>query len=94
MKDVVRRFRSVNVLVNSAGILKHLPIEDMSLEDFERVLRVNLVETFITCRAVVREMVKQGGGKIVNVASIGGRTGRLRTWRTRPSSWRPACRTG
>ena len=64
------------MLVNCAGILKHGPIEQMSLEAFESVLKVNLTGTFLCCRAVVPVMKKQGKGKIVNMASLGGRTGR------------------
>ena len=74
--ETVARFGSLDVLVNCAGILKHLPIEDLSLEDFERIIKVNLTALFITCRAAVIQMKKQGGGKIVNIASLGGRTGR------------------
>jgi NAD(P)-dependent dehydrogenase (short-subunit alcohol dehydrogenase family) len=72
----VARFGAIDVLVNCAGILKHLPIEKMSLEDFESVIRVNLTGTFLMCRAVVPVMKKQGRGKIVNMASLAGRTGR------------------
>jgi len=72
----VERFGSLDVLVNCAGILKHLPIEELTLEDFERIIKVNLTALFITCRAAVVRMKKQGGGKIVNIASLGGRTGR------------------
>jgi 3-oxoacyl-[acyl-carrier protein] reductase len=73
---VVAAFGRIDVLANCAGILKHGPIEQMSLEAFESVIRVNLTGTFLMCRAVVPVMKRQGRGKIVNMASLGGRTGR------------------
>jgi 3-oxoacyl-[acyl-carrier protein] reductase len=73
---VVARFGRIDVLVNCAGILKHSPIEQMSLDAFESVMKVNLTGTFLCCRAAVPVMKKQGKGKIVNIASLGGRTGR------------------
>ncbi len=72
----VAKLGRLDALVNCAGILKHGPIEQMSLEAFESVLKVNLTGTFLCCRAVVPVMKKQGKGKIVNMASLGGRTGR------------------
>ena len=72
----VAKLGRLDVLVNCAGILKHSPIEQMSLEAFESVLKVNLTGTFLCCRAVVPVMKRQGRGKIVNMASLGGRTGR------------------
>ncbi len=76
VQQAVQRFARIDVAVNVAGIIKHLPIEKMSLEDFESVVRVNLTGTFLVCRAVVPVMKKQGKGKIVNISSIAGRTGR------------------
>jgi 3-oxoacyl-[acyl-carrier protein] reductase len=72
----VAKLGAIDALVNCAGILKHGPIDQMSLEAFESVIRVNLTGTFLCCRAVVPVMKKQGRGKIVNMASLGGRTGR------------------
>jgi NAD(P)-dependent dehydrogenase (short-subunit alcohol dehydrogenase family) len=74
--QTVQRFGRIDVLVNCAGIIKHGPIDQMSLEAFESVLRVNLTGTFLVCRAVVPVMKKQGRGKIVNMSSIAGRTAR------------------
>lgn len=73
---VVEKFGRIDVLVNNAGISRHKPIEEMTLEIFEAVIKINLTGTFLCCRAVVPAMKKQGKGKIVNIASLGGRTGR------------------
>jgi 3-oxoacyl-[acyl-carrier protein] reductase len=74
--EVERDFGRVDILVNCAGILIHKPIDEMSLKEFEAVIRVNLIGTFLTCKYIVPLMKKWGKGKIVNIASLGGRTGR------------------
>jgi len=76
IKQIMTRFGQIDVLINNAGILKGNPIEEMSVADFELVLKVNLTGTFIMCKTVVPIMKKQGRGKIVNMASLAGRTGR------------------
>ncbi len=76
MRHTVERFGRVDVLVNNAGISRHKPIEEMSVELFEQVVSVNLTGPFICCKAVAPVMKKQNSGKIVNIASLGGRTGR------------------
>jgi NAD(P)-dependent dehydrogenase (short-subunit alcohol dehydrogenase family) len=60
-------------LVNAAGVVQ-LGIGDLSVEDWDRVVDVNLKGTFLTCRAVIPILEARGGGAIVNVASIAGRT--------------------
>jgi NAD(P)-dependent dehydrogenase (short-subunit alcohol dehydrogenase family) len=59
-----------HVLVNNAGIVRFGPLLDHSVADFRRVLDVNLVGTFIMCRAVGRRMVQRGSGAIVNITSL------------------------
>lgn len=61
-------------LVNAAGVLQLGTIADVSVEDWDRVVDVNLKGTFLTCRAVIPRLEARGGGAIVNLASIAGRT--------------------
>jgi NAD(P)-dependent dehydrogenase (short-subunit alcohol dehydrogenase family) len=72
VNSVVERFGAIHILVNSAGITKRLPPLDFPEEDFDRIVAVNLKGTFLCCQAAARVMAKQGGGKIVNLSSIGG----------------------
>ena len=75
-EQVVQKFGRVDVLVNNAGISRHKPIEEMTLELFEEVMRINVTGLFLCCKGVVPIMKKQGRGKIVNISSLGARTGR------------------
>ena len=60
----------IDVLVNNAGIFKAADFLDISEEDFDAVLRVNLKGSFLTGQAVAREMAKAGKGAIVNMSSV------------------------
>jgi NAD(P)-dependent dehydrogenase (short-subunit alcohol dehydrogenase family) len=62
----------IDVLVNNAGIFKAADFLDITEEDFDAVLRVNLKGAFLVGQAVAREMVKTGGGAIVNMSSVNG----------------------
>lgn len=62
-------FGRLDVLVNNAAVCSVTPIPDQSLEEFERMLRVNLVGPFLGIKAVVGPMTAAGGGSIVNIAS-------------------------
>jgi len=76
LKKALSDLGRVDVLVNNAGIAgKNMPTVDYPIEEWERVLRVNLTSQFLTCRAVAPHMVKAKYGRIVNIASVAGKEG-------------------
>jgi meso-butanediol dehydrogenase/(S,S)-butanediol dehydrogenase/diacetyl reductase len=78
-EDVARVFAAaprVDVLVNNAGIITISRLEELTLDDWERVLRVNTTGTFLCCQAAAARMREQGGGgRILNAASGQARQG-------------------
>ena len=65
----------VDVLINSAGLSLNGEVDGYSLEDWRAVIDTNLTGTFLTCRAVLPAMKRQGGGQIINISSGAGRNG-------------------
>ena len=66
---------AVDVLVNCAALFIHKPIADFTVEEFDRTVAVNLRAMFLLSRDLVGGMAERGWGRIVNVSSIGARTG-------------------
>jgi len=60
----------VDILVNNAGIIKRIPILDMPIDDFRQVIEIDLVAPLIVAKRVVPAMIKNGGGKIINMCSM------------------------
>ena len=74
--DAVKAHGRIDILVNNAGITGgNAPTWELAPEVWQRVIDVNLVGPFLTCRAVVPQMLKQGYGRIVNIASVAGKEG-------------------
>jgi len=73
--EVVERLGTIDILVNNAGIntrRDRVPIHEYALEDWHRLMDVDLNGVFYTSRAVVPVMIRNGGGRIVNISSIAG----------------------
>jgi NAD(P)-dependent dehydrogenase (short-subunit alcohol dehydrogenase family) len=66
------KFHKVDVLVNNAGIFSRAPWDTIDLETWRKFLDTNLTGAFVCSQHVGREMLKQGHGRIINIASIGG----------------------
>ena len=75
VKNAIDKFGHIDVLVNNAGITKDSLILRMSVEDFERVIDINLKGTFNVTKKVVPYMMKKKKGKIINLASVVGISG-------------------
>ena len=75
------RFGSIDILVNTAGVIGPIetPAQEVALDDFRHVLDVNVVGTFLPCKAVIPAMIEAGRGRIVNIAGTSG----LRGYRNR-----------
>ena len=72
----IERWGRLDVVVNNAGITgRSFPIWELTDEDWQRVIDVDLTSVFLCCRAAIRVMLRQGSGRIVNIASIAGKEG-------------------
>jgi NAD(P)-dependent dehydrogenase (short-subunit alcohol dehydrogenase family) len=74
MDDLVASFGGIDIMVNNAGITGPVvPVEQYRLEDWMRVVALDLTAVFLCCRACIPHMKERGYGRIINVASIGGK---------------------
>jgi 3-oxoacyl-[acyl-carrier protein] reductase len=72
VETAVKRFGQIDVLVNNAGITRDTLIMRMSEDDWDTVLDTNLKSAFLVTKAVLRTMLRQRSGRIVNITSISG----------------------
>ncbi len=72
VKMVKDRFGEIDILVNNAGIVNNLPAEQITKEEWDKVIEVNLSGVFLCAQVVGREMIKQKKGNIINISSMSG----------------------
>ena len=73
VEDTVAAFGRIDILINSAGVNEAGGIETLTIEQWHRVIDINLMGTIYTCKAAFPHMKGQGGGDIVNISSTAGR---------------------
>ena len=76
VKQIEQEVGKINILVNNAGIIKRIPMCEMSADQFRQVIDVDLNAPFIVSKAVIPTMIEMGGGKIINICSMMSELGR------------------
>lgn len=75
VRDTVERWGRLDIMFNNAGVALGLPVTQVSEEAWDRLIDINLKGVFLGCKHAIPEMLKQGGGAIVNTASDAGLMG-------------------
>jgi len=70
---VMREFGKIDILVNNAGVIRYGEIDQISLEDWNAVMNIDLTGTFLMSKAVANAYMKEHGGRIVNISSVNGK---------------------
>lgn len=74
--QVTKEIGHINILVNNAGIIKRIPMCEMTAAQFRQVIDIDLNGPFIMAKAIIPDMIEQGGGKIINICSMMSELGR------------------
>ncbi|MEO0563635.1 MAG: glucose 1-dehydrogenase [Chloroflexota bacterium] len=75
VSEIVDAFGQVDILVNNAGICPRIPLDEMTVEWFDRIVNINMRAVFFMTRAVANDMKQRKWGRVVNISSTGGRIG-------------------
>ncbi len=76
VETTLDRFGRLDILVNAAGIIFIKYVSDMTEQEWDRVMDVNVKGVFLCCKAAMAHLIESGEGRIVNIASVAGRVGR------------------
>ncbi|KQR35911.1 hypothetical protein ASF91_22910 [Rhizobium sp. Leaf155] len=74
-EDVRREHARIDILVNNAGVVSTGPVETVELEEFQRLMTIDLTAVFLLTKAFLPDMTASGWGRIINIASIAGQQG-------------------
>ncbi len=77
VKEVIAEHGRLDILVNNAGVTVDKPISKMSVDDWHKVLRINLSGTFYMVKPTLAHMLERGTGRIINISSITGEIGNM-----------------
>lgn len=75
--EIIRKQGRIDVLVNNAGIYLRTPVKDITKEEWENLMDINLTSVFLLTQKVIGIMIKQQSGSIVSLASVAGKVGGL-----------------
>lgn len=70
ISEALARFKKIDILINNAGLTRKHPAEDFPLEDWHKIIQINLTGVFLFTQKVGKVMLEQGKGSIVNISSI------------------------
>ncbi|WP_298313990.1 gluconate 5-dehydrogenase [uncultured Aquimarina sp.] len=76
IQQIETEIGTIDILINNAGIIKRVPLEEMEVTDFKKVIDVDLVSPFIVSKHVVKGMIRRKSGKIINICSMMSELGR------------------
>jgi len=75
VRQTLATFGKIDILVNNAGIASMKSLVDMTEEEWDKVVDVDLKGAFLCCKYTIPRMIEQGSGKVINISSVGGRLG-------------------
>jgi NAD(P)-dependent dehydrogenase (short-subunit alcohol dehydrogenase family) len=75
VQQALHTFGRIDILVNNAGIASMSALVDMTEEEWDRVVDIDLKGAFLCCKYTIPQMIEQNSGKVINVSSVGGRLG-------------------
>ncbi len=74
-QEIIAHFGKINIVINNAGIILTNPFWEITEEQWDKIMAVNLKGVFLCCQEAVKYLKPQGSGKIINIASIAGKRG-------------------